>query len=98
MTLFIEISGILRIAQEGESGDIPPFVSPFSNTPRDVDLREIYCGWSWHPGQSHKQCGTRSHVRILHVSGHGPRISKVLMVEKASNYCTVGESIESHLF
>ena len=87
----MKISDILRIAQERQSGDIPPLISPFSNTPRDVDLREIYCGWSWHSGQSHKQRGTRRHVRILHVSGHGPGVSKVLMVEKASNYCTVGE-------
>lgn len=90
-TLFIEISDILRAAQERQSGDIPAFISSFSNTPRDVDLREIYCGWPWHPGQSYKQRGPRGHVLVLHVSGHGPRISEVFMVEEASNYGTTGE-------
>jgi len=90
-TLLIEISGILRVAQERQSGDIPAFVSPFSNTPRDVDLREIYCRRSWYPGQSYKQRSACGHVCILHVSGHGAGISEVLMVEEASNYCTIGK-------
>jgi len=90
-TLLIEISDILRVTQERQSGDIPTFISPFSNTSRDVDLREIYCGWSRHLGQSHKQRGACGHVRVLHASGHGPRISEVSMVEEASNYCTNGK-------
>lgn len=90
-TLLIEISGILRVAQERQSGDIPAFVSSFLNTPRDVDLREIHCRRSWHPRQSYKQRSARGHVRVLHVSGHGSGISEVFMVEEASNYRTIGE-------
>lgn len=90
-TLLIEISDILRVAQERQSGDIPAFVSPFLNTSRDVDLREIHCGWSRHSRQSYKQRGARGHVRVLHVSGHGSGISEILMVEEASNYRTIGE-------
>lgn len=55
-----------------------------------MDLREIYRGRTRHPGQSYKQRGARGNVRVLHVGGHGPGISEVLMVEEASNYRTIG--------
>lgn len=89
--LLIVISDILRVTQERQPGDIPAFVSSLANTPGDVDLREIHSRWPRHPRQPYKQRGTRGHVRVLHVSGHGPGVSEVLVVEKALDHVATGE-------
>lgn len=91
IALLVEISVILRIAQEGQSSDISTFVPSLSNTPGNVDLREIYRGRSRHPRQSHKQRGARGDVRVLHVSSIGTGISEILMVEEVSDHVAIGK-------
>lgn len=89
--LLVEISDILRVTQEGQSGDVPALVPPLADTSGNVDLREIHPGRPRYPRQPYKQRGARGHVRVLHVSGYGPGISEVLVVEKASDHVATGE-------